>query len=202
MGGQQPRRDAVRNRERLLDAALRLFREQGERVSSLAITQEAGLGAGTLYSHFRTREELIAALVHRSFGIALEHAQGAAASEGEAADALRTFLLQTIARRDELLLPLHGGPVTRDAETQQLRAEIRAALEQVLARGREQGAIRADVTAADIILMGALLAQPLPNAQGDWDAAAARQVAIYVDGLRSGAGAEGAVTRRLRRTFG
>jgi AcrR family transcriptional regulator len=181
--GQQLRRDAARNRELLLDAALRLFRERGQKVPSLAITQAAGLAAGTLYSHFRTREDLIKALVHRSFGIAREHARTAAASDAEAADVLRAFLISTIERRDELLLPLHGGPVTTDPETRRLRKEIRADLERVLARGRERGSIRPDVTATDIILMGALLAQPLPNAD-DWDTVARRQASIFIDGLR------------------
>jgi AcrR family transcriptional regulator len=188
-GGQQLRRDAARNRALLLDAALGLFREQGEKVSSLAITQAAGLGAGTLYSHFRTREELIAALVHRSFGVALEHAEAAADSDASPLEALRTFLLQTIARRDELFLPLHGGPITTDDETTRLRAQIRAALERVLVRGREGGTLRPDVTPGDIILMGALLAQPLPTAP-DWDAVARRQAAIFVDGLRLAPGSK------------
>jgi AcrR family transcriptional regulator len=181
--GRGTRADAVRNRELLLESAQRLFRERGPKVSSLAITEGAGLGAGTLYRHFRDREELIAALSERSYGIALEHATEAAASDAPAPAALLRFLERTIERRDELmLLPLHGGPVVPGERTEALRAEIRAALDRVLARGREEGTIRADVAAVDLILIGALLAQPLPSAP-DWDTAARRQAAIYVDGL-------------------
>jgi AcrR family transcriptional regulator len=177
-----PRRDAVRNRELLLDSAQRLFRERGAKVSSLAITEGAGLGAGTLYRHFPTREDLLAALSERSYRIALQHAAEAAASDRPTADALRRFLERTIERRDELALPLHGGPVTLDDTAVELRTQISATLDRVLARGREQGEIRADVTSTDIILIGALLAQPLPGAP-DWDTVARRQAAIYIEGL-------------------
>lgn len=181
------RRDAARNRERLLDAALRLFHEHGQNVPSLAIATAAGLGAGTLYRHFPTREDLAAALAHRSYRIALAHAVEAADGDAPAPDALRTFLLRTIERRDELMLPLHGGPVTLDEQAVELRRSISAALDRVLARGRQEGSIRPDVTSADVILMGALLAQPLSSAP-DWDAVARRQATIYVEGLRPGDG--------------
>ena len=78
-------------------------------------------------------------------------------------DAIARFLAQTIAARDDLVLPLHGGPVSLDARTLALRAEIRELLEQVLARGRRDGSIRADATATDIIITGAMLAQPLAH---------------------------------------
>ena len=64
-----------------------------------------------------------------------------------------------------------------------MRTAISAALDRVLARGRKEGAVRGDVTSTDIILMGALLAQPLSSAPA-WDAIARRQAAIYVAGLR------------------
>lgn len=180
-----PRRDAVRNRELLLDSAQRLLRERGTRVSSLAITERAGLGAGTLYRHFATREDLLAALSERSFGIALEHAREAAESGSPAPEALLTFLERTIERREELMmLPLHGGPLPLSDKATELRAEIRVALDRVLARGREEGAIRPDATAGDVILIGALLAQGMPNAS-DWEVLARRQAAIYVAGLQA-----------------
>lgn len=81
------------------------------------------------------------------------------------------------------MLPLHGAPVTLDDQAVEMRTAISAALDRVLARGRKEGAVRGDVTSTDIILMGALLAQPLSSAP-DWDAIARRQAAIYVAGLR------------------
>jgi AcrR family transcriptional regulator len=179
------RRDAVRNRELLLDSARRLFRERGTKVSSLAITEGAGLAAGTLYRHFPTREDLLAALSERSFGVALEHAREAAESGRPAPEALLAFLERTIERREELMMmPLHGGPLPLSQAAKGLRTEIRVELDRVLARGREEGSIRPDATAGDVILIGALLAQSLPHTP-DWDALARRQAAIYVAGLQA-----------------
>ncbi len=146
------------------------------------IAEEAGVGIGTLYRHYPTRPALLAALTLRSFHLVLEHARTAARSDEPAPTALSRFLEQTIAARDEFVLPLHGGPVIHDEQIVALRAEIRQLLEQVLARGRRDGTIRPDATPIDIIITGAMLAQPLPHA-GDWDQLARRQARIFIDGL-------------------
>jgi AcrR family transcriptional regulator len=177
-----PRSDAIANRERVLAAAALAVTARGEKVPMAEIAHDAGVGVGTLYRHFPTREKLMAGLTHRSFHLALEHARGAAEEMGPAIESLRRFLEQTIARRQELILPLHGGPVILDAETIRLRAEIREALADVLARGRRDGTVRADVDAEDIIVSGALLAQPLPHVD-DWDRIARRQAHVFLAGL-------------------
>jgi AcrR family transcriptional regulator len=146
------------------------------------IADAAGVGIGTVYRHFPTRAALLAALSYRAYGLVLDHARAAASADRPAADAIARFLAQTIAARDDLILPLHGGPVLLDAQTLALRNEIRELLEQVLTRGRRDRSIRADVTATDIIIMGAMLAQPLAHVS-DWDRLAQRQAAIYVAGL-------------------
>jgi AcrR family transcriptional regulator len=92
------RSDAARNREQLLDAALRLFHERGLKVPSLSIAEAAGLGVGTLYRHFPTREDLTAALAHRSYRIALDHATETADGDEPALEALHTFFCRTIER--------------------------------------------------------------------------------------------------------
>jgi len=176
------RSDAAANRDRLLAAAAVAVRRDGERVPMATIAAGAGLGIGTLYRHYPTRAALLAALALRSYRLVLDHAR-AAADSGEAAPAaLAHFFDQTIAARDDLILPLHGGPVSLDRKTVALRTEISDLLEQVLARGRGDGTIRRDVTAVDIIITGAMLAQPLPHA-ADWDQLAHRQARIYVAGL-------------------
>jgi hypothetical protein len=77
---------------------------------------------------------------------------------------------------------MHGGPVLPDPDTIALRTAVRDTLGRVLQRGREDGTIRSDVTAFDIIVFGALLAQPLPQVP-NWKKTARRQAAIYLDGL-------------------
>ncbi len=176
------RSDAAANRERLLVAAARAMQREGERVPMATIAEDAGVGVGTLYRHFPTRSALLAALSNRSYRLVLGHARGSTASGRSAIDAIGAFLDRIIEDRDQLTLPLHGGPVIQDAETAELRAEIRTTLKKILRRGQRDGTIRAGITPADIIITGALLAQPLPHA-GDWDEIARRQARIYLAGL-------------------
>lgn len=176
------RSDAAANRERILAAATIAVRRDGERVPLATIADEAGVGIGTLYRHYPTRPALLAALTLRSFQLVLQHARAAALSDEPAPAALEQFFDQTVAARNELILPLHGGPIIHDEEIAAIRAEIRNLLEQVLTRGRRDRTIRPDVTPVDIIMTGAMLAQPLPNAD-NWDQLARRQARIFVAGL-------------------
>ncbi len=179
---QRLRSDAAANRERILTAATIAVRRDGEKVPMATIAAEAGVGIGTLYRHYPTRPALLTALTLRSFQLVLQHARAAALSDKPAPEALEQFFEQTIAARNEFILPLHGGPVIRDEKIIALRTEIRSLLEQVLARGRRDRTIRADATPIDIIIAGAMLAQPLPHA-ADWDQLARQQARIYVAGL-------------------
>ncbi len=105
-----------------------------------------GVGIGTLYRHYPTRPALLAALTLRSFHLVLQHARAAAQSDEPAPAALTQFFEQTIAARNEFILPLHGGPVIDDEKIVALQTEIRNLLEQVLARGRRDRTIRPDAT--------------------------------------------------------
>jgi AcrR family transcriptional regulator len=178
----RPRSDAAANRERILVAATIAVRRDGETVPMATIAEEAGVGIGTLYRHYPTRPALLAALTLRSFHLVLQHARAAALSDESAPAALTQFFEQTIAARDEFVLPLHGGPVIHDEKIVALQTEIRNLLEQLLARGRRDQTIRPDITAGDIIMTGAMLAQPLPHA-ADWDQLARRQARIFIAGL-------------------
>jgi AcrR family transcriptional regulator len=179
------RSDAAANRERILAAATIAVRRDGEKVPMATIADEAGVGIGTLYRHYPTRPALLTALTLRSFNLVLNHARAAAGSDDPAPAALARFFEQTIAARNELILPLHGGPVIHDEQIVALQSEIRALLEQVLARGRRERTIRPDTTPIDIIVTGAMLAQPLPHAP-DWEQLARRQARIFIAGLTAG----------------
>jgi AcrR family transcriptional regulator len=183
--GRPLRSDAAANRERILAAATTAVRRDGERVPMATIAEEAGVGIGTVYRHYPTRPALLAALTLRSFDLVLGHARTAAMADQPAPVALTQFLEQTIAARDQFVLPLHGGPVIHDDKISALQHEIRNLLEQVLARGRRDRTIRPDATPNDIILTGAMLAQPLPHTS-DWDQLARRQARIFVAGLTAG----------------
>jgi len=166
----------------VLAAAAVAIRREGVGVPIATIAADAGVGVGTLYRRYPSREALLAALTLRSFRLVLDAAQSAADRTDSGMAALRGFIEQTIEHGPELVLPMHGGPVSLDEDAVALRSEVHATIEKVLRRGRQDGTIRADVTAFDIIVFGALLAQPLPHVP-DWKSAAWRQAEIYFDGL-------------------
>ena len=176
------RSDAAANRERLLAAATVAVKRDGEKVPMATVAAGAGVGVGTLYRHYPTREALLSALATQSYEIVRSAARRAAERPEPALTSLRAFLDEVIRRRDELILPLHGGPVTLDPGTVALRDAISQAINCVLARGRAEGTVGAEITSGDIIIMGALLAQPLPHVP-DWEQTARRAARIYLAGL-------------------
>ena len=77
------------------------------------IAADAGVGIGTLYRHFPTREDLLNYLTHTSFEQVLANAQSRRARRHDGGRALRRFIEAAISQRNELVLPLHGGPPLR-----------------------------------------------------------------------------------------
>jgi AcrR family transcriptional regulator len=178
----KPRKDALRNRELVLDAAVELVRRDGEKVPRALIAEHAGVGIGTVYRHFRTREDLLGALVHRSFGLALDNARAAAGHTGSALGGVRQFFLATLRDRERFVLPLHGGPPVFTPATRKRQADVRTALRTLLERGQAAGELRADLTPEDLIVAASLLSRPLPGT-GDWDRLARRQIDLMIHGL-------------------
>ena len=192
----QPRKDALRNRERVLDAATELVRRDGESVPMRMIAEHAGVGVGTVYRHFSTREELLGELVYRSFGLAVTNARAAAENSGSALDGIKQFFLATLRDRDRFVLPLHGGPPVFTPATRERQADVRTILRGLIERGQAAGELRADLTPEDLILATSLLSRPLPGlvpsrvsrrrSAGDWDRLARRQIDLMVHGLGTG----------------
>jgi AcrR family transcriptional regulator len=146
------------------------------------IAERAGVGVGTVYRHFATREELLGALVYRSFGIAADNAQAAAAHPGSALEGVRLFLLATVRDRERFVLPLHGGPPVFTPATRERQADVRTALRSLLERGKAAGELRADLSPEDLIVAASLLSRPLPGT-GDWEGLARRQIELVINGL-------------------
>ncbi len=163
-------------------AAVTAVLRDGTQVPMATIAAEAGVGVATLYRRYPTRESLLGALTERAFELVLGCAREAEARDQPALTSLDRFLDNVIARRGQLVLPLHGGPTKLSPRALALRGQVHAAIGGVLQRGRCDGSIRAYATTADVIIQAAMLAQPLPNT-GHWEPIARRQKSIFLDGL-------------------
>ncbi|MFJ6722393.1 TetR/AcrR family transcriptional regulator [Streptomyces sp. NPDC091259] len=179
------RADAARNRAQILAAARTAFRELGTAAPLDEIARRAGVNIATLYRRFPDREALIRQIVIDGFTVVLQAADTALATAPDGALAsIEELLLHLVRERETLVLPLIGGPVTEDPEAVALQLQIAARLEDLLATARDQGAVRADATAVDLITTGALACRPLPYLPAEQAAALAeRHVRIFLDGL-------------------
>jgi AcrR family transcriptional regulator len=176
------RRDAARNHQTLIRAATAAVHREGPRVPMATIAADAGVGIGTLYRHFATREDLLSYLTHISFEQVLANAQAAERTGATATEALQLFIEAAISQRNELILPLHGGPPAAVPATRAAQQQVHQIIQQLINRGRAEGTIRNDVTPRDIVALGAMLAQPRQS-HPDWDATCRRLLATYLAGL-------------------
>lgn len=179
----RPRSDAVANHERVLAAAVTAILREGRQVPMASIADDAGVGVGTLYRNYPTREALLTALTERSFELVKNVADDVAAAGGPAIAAIEAFLDRTIDHRDQLVLPLHGGPSELSEQARRIRDEIHAGIDGILERGRADGTVRADVKASDVVFFGALLAQPLSSDPDHLAGNSRRQARIFLAGL-------------------
>ena len=176
------RSDAHRNREQLARAAVAAFHRDGLAVPMATIAAEAGVGVGTLYRHFATREDLQDDLTHRSFVRMVDHVRRAGEVPGTATETLRLFLLGVIRDRHDLLLPSTGGPSPRTDRTRAVQSELHDAIRGVLHRGAEDGTIRREVDVWDVAWLGATLAQP-GRTDPSWETVCLRLLDTYLAGL-------------------
>jgi Transcriptional regulator len=178
------RADATRNRDQLLAAATRVFATADAEPSMRAIAREAGVGIGTLYRHFPTRESLVDA-VYRDQVSRLTTGARELLAQLPPHVALRRWMGMFgdwIATKngmlDTLLAMIESGEIAHT----QTRAELHAAIDEILSAGRAAGELRADISAEDIAasLIGIFTVAPLP----EHDARANRLLNILMDGLR------------------
>jgi AcrR family transcriptional regulator len=179
------RSDVVRNHQTLVRAATAAVHREGLSVPMATIAADAGVGIGTLYRHFPTREDLLSYLTHVSFERVLANARAAQSNGATAAEALRHFIEAAISQRNELVLPLHGGPPPAADSTRLVRQHVHRIVQQIIDRGRADGTITREVTPHDIVVFGSMLAQPRPP-DPDWDATCRRLLATYLAGLGPG----------------
>ncbi|TQM44964.1 TetR family transcriptional regulator [Pseudonocardia cypriaca] len=175
------RADAQRNRERILQAARELVHEPGE-LKLNAVAKACGVGQGTLYRHFPTREDLLAEVYRREMD-ELVAAAPRLLETHEPLDALAAWFDRVAAyarvKRD-VFAAVEAG-IWRDLAAHSL-GPIGEAVELLLAACREAGSVRVDAEARDVIVLISWLSR-LDDAE--LDARGPRLLAIIVDGLRA-----------------
>ncbi len=143
------RSDARRNRERILDAGRKAFAETGRGVQMDDIARLAGVGVGTVYRHFPTKEDLVLELVRETVQASIEAAREALTRD-DAWEAVEWLVREHAAKmvrsrglRDAMSM------IDFSEENPWHTDEARTQADAVLARARDAGAIRADITVDD-----------------------------------------------------
>ncbi|WP_218008724.1 TetR/AcrR family transcriptional regulator [Nocardia jiangxiensis] len=178
-----PRADAHRNRERLLEVAKTAFAE-GDKVSLESIARAAGVGIGTLYRHFPTREDLIEA-VYRAERRRLCEAADDLVTGPDAAAALRSWMDRFgdyISAKREMAETLRAIIASGAITAEEARAELSTAVQKLIDAGASQGTLRPDVPAQDVVasLLGIFLACGAPQQREQAD----RMMDLLMDALR------------------
>lgn len=173
------RADAVRNAERVLDAAREVFAERGLQAGIDEVAARAGVGKATVYRCWPTKDALVAAVA----GVRVDAFTDKVLDALDAADATAAFerLLLAAAESSAANHLLHTGLSTgcESAELAAKRADCRRALDRLMTRAKEQGGIRSEVTAADVtVLFNGFTA--MLSAAGETDPAVWRRHAALV----------------------
>jgi AcrR family transcriptional regulator len=180
----KPRTDAQRNRERILEVAKQAFTRRGANASLDDIAKDAGVGAGTLYRHFPTRDALIEA-VYRTEVEKLAAAERKFSEAMPAIDALRAWMLlfvDYIATKQIIAPALNtfvGGPSKLYEGS---RAQVQGAIDALVKRAIKSGDIRKDLEPFD--LLRALIGVSNVSSSPDWKPSARRLVDILITGSR------------------
>jgi AcrR family transcriptional regulator len=181
----QLRADARRNRERILQAAREAFAECGAEAQMDDVARRAGVGVGTVYRHFPTKEALMAEIVRQKFRVMAENAREALDADGEPfavfAGLLRTnaeFCARDAGVQEALAGFGEAVWVYAQAELQELYGPTA----ELIARAQRAGTMRPDVTVNDIpmLMCGVSATMPHADAGFDWR----RHLEFVIDALR------------------
>jgi AcrR family transcriptional regulator len=185
----KPRADAERNRERLLATAKATFAKRGTAASLEEIARETGVGIGTLYRHFPTRDALVAA-VYRNETEQLARAAQTLSDAHTPLTALRLWLdlfvdyMSTKRGLHAVLDSLAGGTSALYADSAE---QMTSALRMLVDRAVASGEAKVDVDALDLLRAVAGVSQG--GAGDDWVVNAKKVAAILVTGIRTRAAA-------------
>jgi len=181
----RPRADALRNHERVLKAAKAVFSAGGPEASLEAVAKRAGVGIGTLYRHFPTREALFEAVYRREVEQLAELAERLKADPAPV-EALRRWMhanVEFVATKkgmsSALALAAHASSELHAYSFDRLTRAVGALLQRAVAAGE----IRSGISPED--LLRALVGMCLLHDKPGWRASVLRLVDVFVDGLKA-----------------
>jgi AcrR family transcriptional regulator len=182
------RADARRNREKIMASAAELFASRGREAQMEEIAAHCGLGMGTLYRHFPSKQALLTAMVRERFrGMAdLARAAEQIADPGESFEVLLSSYLEAAEGDASFQLALMGSGDVEWHGISEEKAEFGDAVSRIIERAVAAGAVRGDLTYPDFILlsrgvMSTMYFKPAGNA--DWR----RHLELTLAGVRRGA---------------
>jgi AcrR family transcriptional regulator len=181
----KPRADAERNRQRLMEVAKEVFAERGSDVTLDEIAKRAGVGIGTLYRHFSSRD----AMLHAVYRHEVKQIADAAATLLESMkplDALRAWLrlfVEYIGTKKIIVPALNVATSENAALLEHSSTQITAAADQLVARAIENGDAQKDVRALDLLY--AVFGFSKTNDQTDWIPRAYRLIDMLIAGIAS-----------------
>ena len=180
----KPRVDAVRNRELVLDAAKKVFGAGGPDASLEAVARDAGVGIGTLYRHFPSREALFEAVYRREVQQLADLAEELK-EQPDAVEALRRWMrsnVRFVATKKGMLQAL-ALAVDKNSELFAFSSDrLTRAVGGLLDRAIAAGEIRDDISAEDVLR--ALVGMSYTYDQPGWQKSVLRLVDVFIDGLR------------------
>ncbi|MFF2353379.1 TetR/AcrR family transcriptional regulator [Kitasatospora sp. NPDC058115] len=179
------RADAVRNRRLLMDAAAAEFAENGMEASITRIASRAGVGKGTVFRHFDTKEQLLAEV----FSDRLEELVEAGRKLADADDpeaALFDFMTVgvEIHVRDRSFCQAAAALSRSEASVRASRERLADVADTLVARAQRAGAVRDDVTGLDIVLLLSGASQAVLSIDEAVPELWRRYLAMTIDGLR------------------
>ena len=180
----KPRADSVRNRERVLEAAKSVFAAGGPAGSLEAVARRAGVGVGTLYRHFPTRQALFEAVYRHEVEQLVEMAEQLGA-DMPPLEALRRWMhanVEFVATKKGMSAALAVAVHASSGLTAYSMDRLGRALGALLRHAVEAGVVRGDISSEDILrtIVGLCYTHDKPGWQGN----VLRLVDVFVDGMR------------------
>jgi AcrR family transcriptional regulator len=183
------RADARRNRARVLEAAEEVFSAKGVSAPTEEVARQAGVGVGTVFRHFPTKEALLEAVLVARFARLAEEARGLAGAD-DAGAALFDFLGRVVgqsATKNAFADALIASGIDPAEAVADAGRQLWAALGELLVRAQRSGAVRADIGTNELVALIVGASHAARYADRDPEVRA-RAVVVIFDGLRTAAG--------------